>query len=192
MSREIVVDNFMKLDEMGLEDSILEVCREEGWYNILYAGIVGSAVTTQRRTDIDVIVITSDTPKNPCIFHAGNKSLLVLNLSWLSYDIHLERPTGLVPSVLFKSIELSQPIIGSKDKINLPRIIACMADWINVEIKKKRYKKIDRKNYLVALIFDRLLRVSPDLSSYNFDNIEMARNVGIIEVAKELERIYGK
>jgi len=180
----------MQIDENELENIVLKTCRNEDWHKILYAGIVGSAVITNRKSDVDVICITSNTPEMPCTFHTRNISLLVLTVSWLNYDKHFKQPTGLVPSVLFKSIELSQKIIGAKDKINLPKIAACRADWVNIKIKKKRYEKIDRKNYLIALLFERLLKVSPDLSSYNFDNIEMARKIGADEVVKELTAFY--
>jgi hypothetical protein len=85
---------------------------------------------------------------------------------------------------------LSQPIIGNKDEIDLPKIMVSPADWINIEIKKRRYKKTDRKNYIVALLFERLLNVSPDLSVYSFDNVEMAKSIGIPKLACELTLIY--
>ena len=69
-------------------------------------------------------------------------------------------PTGLVPSILFKSIQLSLPVYGDKEVIlkRLPEIRVREVDFTNVEIKKKRYEQRDRKNYLVALIFEKLLK----------------------------------
>jgi hypothetical protein len=59
-----------------------------------------------------------------------------------------------------------------------------------LEIKKSRFKDVDRKNYLVALLFEKLLKVSPDLDKYEFDNVSMARNLGLEWIAEELEGIY--
>ncbi len=39
-------------------------------------------------------------------------------------------------------------------------------------------------------MFERLIKVSPDLSSYSFDNVEMARKLGMTKVARKLESIY--
>ncbi len=185
-------DNLIKINKRELKNHILEICKEEHWQKILYAGIVGSFVATKRKNDMDVLCITSDTPERPSITHVGDISLLALNSSWLHYEKHLKDPTGLVPSVLFKSIELSKTIIGVKDDIDIPKIAACKADFVNIEIKKKRYEKIDRKNYLVALIFETLLQISSDLSLYNFDNIKMAKDIGFNDIAEELSLIYKK
>ncbi|MCK4348646.1 MAG: hypothetical protein KAW47_08515 [Thermoplasmatales archaeon] len=182
----------MEKDKQELKNSIITSCKNQGWHRILYAGIVGSALATQRKNDIDIVVITDCHPKMPCMFHNGNISLLVLSESWLHYSKHREEPTGLVPSVLFKSIELSQPVIGCKDYVTLPTILACDADWININIKKERYEKIDRKNYLIALLFDRLLQISPDALLYDFDNIRMAKNIGAPDIANALYDIYTK
>jgi len=180
----------MNFDKRKLIHIIRKACSDLGWKNILYAGVVGSAVVTQRNKDIDVLVITTQTPDDPSIYHQDCVSLLVLNAGWLNYDKHSEKPTGLVPSILFKSIELSKPIIGNKDVIEIPMIKVCTADWINVKIKKKRYENVDRKNFLVALLFERLLKFSPDLSHYSFNNIEMGKNIGSTDIVRELIRIY--
>ena len=180
----------MNFDKEELIHIIRKICSDLDWKNILYAGVVGSAVVTQRNKDIDVLVITTQTPDAPSVYHQDCVSLLVLNTGWLNYDKHSEKPTGLVPSILFKSIELSKPIIGNKDVIEIPMIKVCKADWINVKIKKKRYENVDRKNFLVALLFEKLLKFSPDLSRYSFNNIEMGKNIGSTDIVRELIRIY--
>lgn len=180
----------MNFDKGKLTLIIQTTCNAFDWKNILYAGIVGSAVVTQRYKDIDVLVITTQTPDNPSVYHRDCVSLLVFNIEWLNYEKHLKIPTGLVPSILFKSIELSKPIIGNKDAIEIPTIKVCKADWINVKIKKKRYENVDRKNFLVALLFERLLKFSPDLSHYSFNNIEIGKTIGAADIMKELIKIY--
>ena len=127
----------MNFDKGKLTHIIQTTCSKLGWKNILYAGVVGSSVVTQRNKDIDVLVITTQMPDNPSVYHQDCISLLVLNIGWLNYDKHFKNPTGLVPSILFKSIELSKPIIGDKVAIEIPMIKVCRADWINVKIKKK-------------------------------------------------------
>lgn len=173
-----------------LAEIVKKICFDFGWNNILYSGIVGSTVSTKRNSDVDIVVITSDNPNYPCLVHENRFSLLVLNLEWLSYDKHFEKPTGLVPSILFKSIMLSKPIIGNKSKIRTPTIKVGKADRINLKIKKNRYKNVDEKNYLIALLFERLLKISPDLSLYDFNNIKVAENIGADDLAKSLMRIY--
>lgn len=93
--------------------------------------------------------------------------------------------------ILFKSIQLSFPIWGDKDKILriLPQIRVREEDFINVEIKRKRYERRDRKNYLVALVFEELLKRSIDLSEFEFDNVRLAKKLGLEEVARELEEL---
>jgi len=173
-----------------LKINIQEICKYYGWREVIYAGLVGSAVVTNRNTDTDVIVLLSDNPEVPYLVHEAGISLLCLNTSWLCYKKHLDTPVGLVPSVLFSSIALSQPILGNKENISLPKIKACTADDINIAIKKKRYEKTNRKNYIVAQLFERLLQVSPDLSLYTFDNVKMAKTIGANELAEELMSIY--
>jgi len=58
-----------------------------------------------------------------------------------------------------------------------------------VEIKRKRYEGRDRKNYLVALVFEELLKRSIDLSEFEFDNVRLAKKLGLEEVARELEEL---
>ena len=154
--------------------------------------MVGSALATLRSRDIDVIVVTSTTPKNPSTIHLQRTSILAFSKDWLKYEKHLEKPTGLVPSILFKSIELSESLFGNKNDLDIPKIQVCKPDWINLEIKKDRYKNRDKKNYLVALLFEKLLAASPDLSKYTFDNIEMANNLGEKRLANDLIKIYNK
>lgn len=48
-----------------LSSLIQSACKEIEWAEIIYEGIVGSALVTLRNRDIDVIVVTSTTPKNP-------------------------------------------------------------------------------------------------------------------------------
>lgn len=173
-----------------LNINIQEICRFYGWREVIYAGLVGSAVVTNRNTDTDVIVISTKTPEKPCLVHEAGFSVLCLNTSWLCYKKHLITPVGLVPSILFSSITLSQSILGNKENISLPKIKACTADDINIAIKKNRYEKTNRKNYIVAQLFERLLKISPDLSLFSFDNVEMAKNLGAHDLAKELKDIY--
>lgn len=58
-----------------------------------------------------------------------------------------------------------------------------------MEIKRKRYERRDRKNYLVALVFEELLKRSIDLSEFEFDNVRLAKKLGLEEVARELEEL---
>lgn len=156
---------------------------------ILYAGIVGSSVVRESR-DVDVVAISAD-DEEPMLFHEGRISVLLLGKEWLSYEKHEEMPIGLVPSILFKSIQLSLPIFGDKDEILaiLPGIKVREVDFMNVEIKKRRYKQKDRKNYLVALIFEELLKCSKDLVEFEFDGVRLAKKLGLKEIAEEL-RIF--
>ena len=180
----------MYIERKVLPKFIRNAIKEYGWYKINYAGIVGSSLVTSRNQDIDIVVVTSITPKNPSILHLKNISLLVFTKEWLNYKKHLEQPTGIVPSILFKSLELSEPLIGDKNSLDFPIIRVCKEDWINVEIKKKRYENCDKKNYIIALLFEKLLASSPDLLQYSFDNIEMAYNLGEKQIAKKLLQIY--
>jgi hypothetical protein len=175
-----------------LSSLIQSACKEIEWAEIIYEGIVGSALVTLRNRDIDVIIVTSTTPKNPSMIHLQRISLLAFSKDWLKYEKHLEKPTGLVPSILFKSLELSEPLFGNKKDLDTPKIQVCKPDWVNLEIKKDRYKNRDKKNYLVALLFEKLLAASPDLSKYTFDNIEMANNLGETRLANDLIKIYNK
>ena len=45
--------------------------------------------------------------------------LLLSGKDWLSYDKHENEPVGLVPGVLFKSIQSSVPIAGDKSNMSL-------------------------------------------------------------------------
>lgn len=171
---------------------IQKTCDYFEWYDIVYAGIVGSSLVTLRNQDIDVVVVTSTTPKNPSLIHIQGVSLLAFTRDWLNYEKHQEKPTGLVPSILFKSLELSEPLIGDKNDLDIPIIQVCKPDWINVEIKKKRYENRDKKNYVVALLFEKLLAASPDLLKYSFDNIETANNLGEKQIANDLLKIYNE
>ncbi|MHC1623319.1 MAG: hypothetical protein ACXQTR_01860 [Candidatus Methanospirareceae archaeon] len=159
-------------------------------FDVLYAGVVGSSVVREGR-DGDVIAISED-DEAPMLFHEGEISVLLIGKEWLSYERHVETPTGLVPSILFKSIQFSVPIFGDKDVIlkMLPEIRVREVDFMNVEIKKRRYERRDRRNYLVALIFEELLRCSENLSEFEFDNVRLAKKLGLKGIAEELERIY--
>lgn len=156
-------------------------------FEILYAGVVGSSIVREGR-DVDVVAISEDDEK-PMLFHEGRISVLLMGKEWLSYEKHEEMPIGLVPSILFKSIQLSLPIFGDKDEILaiLPEIRNREVDFTNIEIKKKRYERKDRKNYLVALIFEELLKCSKDLGEFEFDGIRLAKKLGLKEIAEELE-----
>lgn len=158
-------------------------------FDILYAGVVGSSAVREGR-DVDVVVI-ADREEKPMLFHEGRISVLTLGREWLTYKKHEEMPTGLVPSILFKSIQLSLPVYGDKDEIlkKLPEIRVREADFTNVEIKKKRYEQRDRKNYLVALIFEKLLK-SGSIGEFEFDGVRLARKIGLKEIAEELENLY--
>jgi len=157
---------------------------------ILYAGLVGSHTCRSDAEDIDVTVIVDyDLP--PTIRRLDeNVSALILGRNWLTYKKHAENPTGLVPSILFKSIKLSKPIIGNKDAVKVPRIKASDADYINIEVKKRKYADRDRKNYLVAIMFEKLLTASPTLDKYHFDNIRLAKELRLPKIAQELNRIH--
>lgn len=180
----------VNIDKKVLSSLIQSACKEIGWAEIIYAGMVGSALVTLRNRDIDVVVVTSKTPKNPSLIHLQRASLLAFTKDWLNYEKHQEKSTGLIPSILFKSLELSEPFIGDKNDLDIPMIQVCKPDWINIEIKKKRYKNRDKKNYVVALLFEKLLAASPDLLKYSFDNIEMASNLGKKQIANDLLKIY--
>ncbi|MFH1100618.1 MAG: hypothetical protein V1726_01080 [Methanobacteriota archaeon] len=182
----------MTLDKKVLSSLVQSECNQIGWGEIIYAGMVGSVLVTQRNRDIDVIVVTSIAPENPSIIHLQRVSVLAFSNTWLQYEKHLEKPTGLIPSILFKSLELSEPIIGDKKNLDIPTIRVCKSDWINVEIKKKRYENHDTKNYIIALLFEKLLLAAPDLSKYSFDNIEMANNLGEKQITNNLLKIYNK
>ena len=157
--------------------------------DILYAGVVGSSVVREGK-DVDVVVI-AERDEKPMLFHEGRISVLTLGREWLTYKKHEEMPTGLVPSILFKSIQLSLPVYGDKDEIlkQLPEIRVREADFTNVEIKKKRYEQRDRKNYLVALIFEKLLK-SGSIGEFEFDGVRLARKIGLKEIAEELKNLY--
>ena len=71
----------------------------------------------------------------------------------------------------------------------LPEIRAREVDFTNAEIKKKRYEQRDRKNYLVALIFEKLLK-SGSINEFEFDGVRLARKIGLKEIAEELENLY--
>lgn len=158
-------------------------------FEVLYAGVVGSSVVREGR-DVDIVAISEEDVK-PMLFHEGKISVLLLGREWLSYEKHEEMPTGLVPSILFKSIQMSVPVLGEKNEILriLPRISVKEADFVNVEIKKRRYEGRERKNYLVAIVFEELLKRSEDLREFEFDNVRLARNLGLKEIAEELQRL---
>ena len=173
----------------GKEEEIVRVIQDIT-FKILYAGVVGSSAVRGGR-DVDVVAIAEGDEK-PMLFHEGRISVLLMGKEWLSYEKHEEIPTGLVPSILFKSIQLSLPVFGDKDEILeiLPEIRIREGDFMNVEIKKGRYERRDRKNYLVALIFEDLLRRSEDLSEFEFDNVRLAKKLGLTEIAEVLEDIH--
>jgi len=158
-------------------------------FEVLYAGVVGSSVVREGR-DVDIIAISKEDVK-PMLFHEGKISVLLLGREWLSYKKHEEMSTGLVPSILFKSIQMSVPILGEKNEILriLPRISVKEADFVNVEIKKRRYERREKKNYLVAIVFEELLKHSKDLHEFEFDHVRLARNLGLKEIAEELQRL---
>ena len=181
----------MENSKIELSQKITYLCESYNWDKIIFAGIVGSSNIGRKNCDTDLIIITEVNPNYPCLIKENNISHLVLNKNWLKYEIHLKNPTGLVPSILFKSLDKSISIIGNKSDIKKNFIKACKADFINIKIKKERYKNIDYKNYLVSIIFEELLRKSPDLKLYSFDNIKMAEKLGLEDICKELKRIYG-
>ena len=106
-------------------------------HSVIYAGIVGSSVVAERGTDIDVVAITSR-DVHPRLIHEKEVIILLLGKEWLSYDKHENEPVGLVPSILFKSIQLSVPIAGDKSSLCIPKISVCKVDFINAEIKRRR------------------------------------------------------
>lgn len=172
-------------------ERIKEIIDEELGVDLLYAGVVGSSLVN-RHTDVDVIAIVRD-ELPPSLYHLSDRiSVLAFDASWLNYEIHERMPMSLVPSVIFKTLQLSRPIAGDKNSLHLPKIKVCRADWINVEIKRNRFKEKCRKNYLVALIFEKLLERSPDLGMYEFNNVEMAKKLGLVNISKELTGIYDK
>lgn len=147
-------------------------------HSVIYAGIVGSSVVAERGTDIDMVAITSR-EAHPRLIHEKEVIMLLLGKEWLLYDKHEKEPVGLVPSVLFKAIPMSIPVVGDKLRLCIPKISVCEVDFINVEIKRRRYEGKDRKNYLVALIFEKLLVSSSDLSESCFDNQKLAKKLGL-------------
>jgi hypothetical protein len=115
-------------------ESLAELVLEE-LSEVRYAGINGSCLVSNRNSDIDIIAVV-EYELAPVLFHPRDKvSILAFDSSWLSYRKHEEHPVGLVPSVLFKSIILSQPLIGSTDSLSLPPIRVCKADWVNLRLK---------------------------------------------------------
>jgi len=42
---------------------------------------------------------------------------------------------------------------------------------------------------LVAIVFEELLKRSEDLREFEFDNVRLARNLGLKEIAEELQRL---
>lgn len=159
---------------------------------IVYAGITGSSLSTKKAGDVDVVAVLRK-QDNPALTHpAPSVSLLAFDTTWLTYEKHLENPVGLVPSILFKSIKLSLPVAGRKENLKMPKIRACNADWINLEIKKARYRNNNRKNYLVALVFEKLLSDSPTIDKYCFNNALMAEKLGLKEIAEELRQLRDK
>lgn len=126
-------------------------------HEVVYAGLVGSKCAVKdRNTDWDVIVCTTATPPRPELIHDENINQLVLSENWLGYETHEEYPTGLIPSILFESIEFSKPLLGKKPKTD--RIIVQEIDFLNCGIKMERFKHINRKERLVARIIYELLK----------------------------------
>ncbi len=159
---------------------------------VVYAGVTGSSVCGRHTGDVDVVAVVEGV-RNPTLTHHPHRiSLLTFDRRWLTYEKHGREPVGLIPSILFKTIELSQPIIGDKKALHMPQIRVCEADLMNLEIKKRRFKDVDRKNYLVALVFEKLLDESPNLRQYCFNNIKLAERLGLHEIASELTDIYSK
>lgn len=169
-----------------IKKAIQIVCNEYDWEDIIYAGIVGSSLITQKAHDIDIIVITTTSPDTPSLVHQHPFSFLVMKRTWLRYEKHNKQPVGLIPSILFKSLQLSKPVVGNIQDLIIPKICVNETDWINLQMKKGRYESTDKKNYLVALLFEKLLKNSPDLSMYSFDKYEMGTRIGAHEILKEL------
>ena len=169
-----------------IKKAIQIVCNEYYWEEIIYAGIVGSSLITPKAHDIDIIIITTKSPNAPSLVHQHPYSFLVMNRTWLRYEKHNEQPVGLIPSILFKSLQLSKPVIGNIQDLPIPKIHVNQIDWINLQMKKDRYRATDKKNYLVALLFEQLLKNSPDLSMYSFNKYEMAKRIGADELINEL------
>jgi len=157
--------------------------------NVVYAGVVGSSLCRSDAGDTDVKVIV-DSGLPPTLMSLDeNTSALACDTGWLTCGKHVERPVGLIPSIFFKSIELSLPVIGDKNSLRIPEIKACDIDYINLEIKKTRFIHSDRKNYLVALVFEQLLKTHPNLRGYHFDSISLAKELGLSHIADELTRM---
>jgi hypothetical protein len=103
---------------------------------VIYAGIVGSSLEVERETDLDVVAVTSS-GRIPKLIHEGDVSVLALDEEWLLYDKHEKEPVGLVPSVLFKAIQMPISVVGDKRRLCIPKICVCKADFVNGEIKRK-------------------------------------------------------
>jgi hypothetical protein len=127
---------------------------------LVYAGITGSSIATDRRRDIDIIAIVSGELAPVLIRPESGVSILAFDTSWLDYQKHMEEPTVLIPSILSKSIVLSRPLVGHKGSINLPRIRSCEADFINVKIKKDRLRDVYRKKLSCLANFRRAHHVN--------------------------------
>ena len=171
-----------------MQDSvILSLLAQAG--DVAYAGVTGSSAAGRTSTDVDVVAVVEG-QREPTLSHGRCRvSVLSFDRSWLSYCRHLEDPVGLIPSVLYKSILLSQPIIGWRQSLNIPQVRVCEADWINLRIKKCRYRA-DRRRYIKALLLEAVLTRSPTLEMYHFDNVRLARELGLHEIADELEQAY--
>ena len=157
---------------------------------VIYAGVVGSSLCRENALDVDVSVVV-DHELLPTFIHIDeNLFALAFDSSWLTYEKHAKHPVGLIPSILFKSLELSLPVVGDKNSIKIPKIQACAADYCNLELKKAKFIHSNRKNYLVAFMFEKILKVSPNLEKYHFDNIRLAKELELFDIADELENCY--
>jgi len=158
-------------------------------YDMTYAGLTGSRCATERDSDWDVLVCINDELADPLLEHEGNVSFLILDKNWLKYKTHEEKPTGLIPSILFKSIELSKPLFGEKPKTD--EIKVCPIDFFNCGVKRERFKLIDKKERLVAQILYELLKQNR-IDDYCFDNIKLAEKLSLSKIAVELKQQYTK
>jgi len=82
----------MNITKKYLQSIIQKTCDDFDWYNIIYAGIVGSSLVTLRNRDVDVVIVTSATPTNPSLIHPQQHvSLLGFMRYWLNYEKHMKK-----------------------------------------------------------------------------------------------------
>ncbi len=79
-----------------------------------------------------------------------------------------------------------------KSRLCIPKIGVCRVDFINVEIKRRRYEGTDRKNHLAAKIFEKLLEGQPDLGEYCFEDLKLARRRGCMRFVRSCGTFIGE